>query len=298
MMRRLGFGLITAIIMANIMAVLLLVGCSVYDDYLGQNQALFRVDVVDSNGVAVPQSNVTRAPLYCFVNGFFSRMLTPEPDGSYRYVFGEHDSVTLVSVAGKAPSEYTLKTPRVGEAISNMWLQLNNRGAEGINPYPSPVFYGQWSGTGADVKKNETIPITLRDVRGKVRVLIRGLKEKYGDGSYRVVIDGVRGGLAYDGSTTSGPSLSYELEGAFRPGTGDWLTEPVVTLPSLGSEVSVRIYKKDGALLFNRDTDDDGNKLIVKSRSDDVIVFTASDTGKITVHVLPWDDVNQTAYFQ
>lgn len=65
-------------------ALLSLVGCSVYDGYEGRTQATFRLNVVDSTGAGVPSSEVTLAPLYCFVNGLYSRMLTPEADGTYR----------------------------------------------------------------------------------------------------------------------------------------------------------------------------------------------------------------------
>ena len=276
-----------------------LVGCSVYDSYEGRTQASFRLNVVDSTGAGVPSSDVTLAPLYCFVNGLYSRTIAPEADGTYRCVFNSVDSVCLVSLAGCNPSEYSLATPREGESIRNVWLSLNGAATGEVSPCPSAVYYGLWRGTGSQFTAvNTEVPITLRDLRGKIRVLIKGVREYFGDGEYRVVIDGLRGGLGYDGMTATAMATSFELPGAFMPGTGDWLTEPVTALPSDGSKVTVRIYKKDGQLIYRRSQDDSGADLVAKEGGDQMFVITASMTGALTLRVLPFDDVFQNSSFQ
>jgi|GEM_PF-2301600 hypothetical protein len=281
-------------------ALLSLVGCSVYDGYEGRTQATFRLNVVDSTGAGVPSSEVTLAPLYCFVNGLYSRMLTPEADGTYRYVFNSEDSVCLVSLAGSAPSEYSLAEPREGESIHNVWLNLNGATTGEVSPSPAAIYYGSWTGTGSQFAEidNAEVPLTLRDLRDKIRVLIRGVHDRFGDGEYRVVIDGLRGGLDYDGMTATAMMASFELPGAFIPGTGDWLTKPVTALPSCGGKVTVRIYKKDGQLIYRRSQDDNGVDLVAKEGGDQVFVITASMTSALTLQVQPFDEVFQNSSFQ
>lgn len=280
-------------------ALLSLVGCSIYDGYEGRTQATFRLNVVDSTGAGVPSSEVTLAPLYCFVNGLYSRMLTPEADGTYRYVFNSEDSVCLVSLAGSAPSEYSLAEPREGESIHNVWLSLNGTGSGNMSPQPSAVYYGSWKGTGADfAKAGSEVPITLHDVRGHVRVLVKGLLDRFGDGSYRVVVEGLHSQLDFDGGSATSATTSFELPGAFMSGTGDWLTEPITVLPTVGSGVSVRVYKQDGTQLFRSDADEDGNPMEAREGGNDVFVVIASMTGTFTVKVLPYDEVFQSSSFQ
>ena len=280
-------------------ALLSLVGCSVYDSYEGRTQASFRLNVVDSTGAGVPSSDVTLAPLYCFVNGLYSRTLTPEADGTYRYVFGSEDSVCLVSLAGCNPSEYSLAVPREGESIRNVWLSLNDAASGNMSPQPSAVYYGSWKGTGEDFDKSGgVVPITLHDVRGRVSVLVKGLRDRFGDGQYRVVVEGLHSQLDYDGGSATSATTSFELPGAFRSGTGDWLTKSITVLPTVGSRVSVRVYKQDGTQLFHRNTDEDGNPLVAREGGNDVFVITASMTGTFTVKVLPYDEVFQNSSFQ
>ena len=292
---RRGFDIVIAVWILH-----LCVGCSVFDDNQSLSQASFFLNVVDSMGAGVPSSSVTLAPLYCFVNGLYSRMLTPEADGTYRYVFNSEDSVCLVSLAGRAPSEYSLAEPREGESIHNVWLSLNGATTGEVSPSPAAIYYGSWTGTGSQFAEidNAEVPLTLRDLRGKIRVLIRGVHDRFGDGEYRVVIDGLRGGLDYDGMTATAMMASFELPGAFIPGTGDWLTKPVTALPSCGSKVTVRIYKKDGQLIYRRSQDDNGVDLVAKEGGDQVFVITASMTGALTLQVQPFDEVFQNSSFQ
>lgn len=291
---RRGFDIVIAVWILH-----LCVGCSVFDDNQSLSQASFFLNVVDSTGAGVPSSNVTLAPLYCFVNGFYSRTLTPEADGTYRYVFGSEDSVCLVSLAGRDPSEYSLAVPREGESIHNVWLSLDGAASGEMSSSPSAVYYGLWKGTGAGFAKVGTdVPITLQDKRGKVHVLIKGLRERFGDGTYRVFIDGLRGQLAYDGTTQLSAMSTVELSGDFIPSTGDWLSKPVTTLTTSGNSVNVRLYKQDGTLLFKRNKDDDGQPLRVRENSDDVFCFIASQTGSFIVNVLPFEKVSQEAIFQ
>ncbi|WP_262279641.1 hypothetical protein [Hallella absiana] len=81
-------------------------------------------------------------------------------------------------------------------------------------------------------------------------------------------------------------------------GTGDWLTESITVLPTVGSGVSVRVYKQDGTQLFRSDTDEDGNPLVAREGGNDVFVIIASMTGTFTVKVLPYDEVFQNSSFQ
>jgi hypothetical protein len=127
--------------------------------------------------------------------------------------------------------------------------------------------------------------------------LIKGLKSRFGDGNYRIVVEGLRTGIAYDGSST-GEQVNYSINGAFNS-DGNYITLPYSVFPTKeGERVRILVYKQDGTLLFDHDTDDNGIPLVLKRYDDVVFVITASYQAQLTITIVPWADIDNPVSFQ
>lgn len=270
--------------------------CSIYDHYPDRKQRDVCVELRDSTGGVVPLDSASDVVyLYYFVNGNYQGLIPRESDGRFRLVYNEGDTITYVAVAGRKPEQYDLNAPVSGESIHNVWLQLHTQGT-GVSEQPDPIYYGKASTTEFGDNADGLQTITLRDIRSRVRVWVKGLKRRFGDGKYRIVIEGLRSGLAYDG-TSGGEYVNYDTQGAFD--TNDtWKTDPITVLPSTGSTVSLKIYKQDGTLLFDRTQDEDGNPLVIKSSEDVVFIVNASYQAEMTIKVVPYEDADNCNVFQ
>lgn len=282
-----------------LLAVLTVPGaCSIYDHYPDCKQCTVRVELRDSVGGLVPSDSASDVVyLYYFVNGSYKGMIPRESNGRFRLLGDEGDSITYVAVAGRRPDQYDLNTPVPGESIHDVWLQLRTQRAE-VSQQPAAIYYGKATSEDFGEDEDGTKVFTLRDIRSRVRVWVRGLKRRFGDGNYRILIEGLRSGLQYDGAT-GGEYVNYETQGAFETGNNDiWKTQPITVLPSTGATLSLKIYKQDGTLLFNRTEDEEGKPLVLKSDKDVVLVVAASDQGDFTIKVVPYEDVMNNNVFQ
>ena len=272
----------------------MLSSCSIYDDYGYRRQRDIILQVADESGNILPDSKSPVNEVYAFFNGIYVGKYAKEEDGKIRIVVDEADSVTFVAVTGEHRDEYTLKEPQVGESISNTWLQLIDD-EKGNAISPSAIYYGSLSSPFSDKLEEKTV-ITLKDVRAKTRVYLKGLKACFGDGNYRVVLEGMNSGMAYDGNG-GGKLVNYEMGGKFNA-QGDWITPAKIVLPTTGEAVKVKIYKEDGTLLYTCDHTDDGSPLAVKSGDDVVFYITIWQNADISIKVIPFDDVDNSIFFQ
>lgn len=174
------------------------------------------------------------------------------------------------------------------------WLQLIDA-EKGNAISPSAIYYGSLSSPFSDKLEEETV-ITLKDVRAKTSVYLKGLKACYGDGNYRVVLEGMNSGVTYDGNG-GGKLVNYELGGKFNA-KGDWFTPAMIVLPTTGEAVKVKIYKEDGTLLYTCDHTDDGSPLAVKPGDNVVFYITIWQNADISIKVIPFDDVDNPIFFQ
>lgn len=270
--------------------------CSIYDQYPDRMQRSLHVELRDSVGDVMSSDSASDVVyLYYFVNGIYQGRVARDADGHFRLVYSEGDSITYVAVAGKDTTQYDLNVPQPGDRISNVWLQLHARGSA-VSPQPAPIYYGQVTASGLSSDDSEGQTLELHDIRSHVRVWVRGLRRRFGDGKYRIVIEGLHGGLAYDG-TTGGEYVNYEMRGGFDA-KGDWKTAPVTVLPSTGSAVNLKIYKEDGTLLFDRTEDEEGKPLAIPSGEDVVLIVNASYQADLTIRVVPYEDVMNENVFQ
>ena len=274
-----------------------MVSCSIYDKYPGHRQCDISLELADSTGAVLPDSIAHLYSINWFVDGIYQHTVAADADGKYRVSFDSGDRITFVAVAATDTSECSISTPILGESIKNTWLQLK-ASSEKASLQPHAIYYGNLDVIPDDddiLAKSYTI--LMKDVRARVRVQIKGLKDRFGVGNYRVVLEGLRSGIAYDGSTT-GELVNYDLVGSFDP-DGNYMTLPNEVFPTKdGERVRIKVYKEDGSLLFDRDVDESGNPLEIKKNDDIVFVINASYLTHITITIVPWADINNPASFQ
>jgi hypothetical protein len=277
----------------------LMVSC-IYDEFPNHRQCDISLRLVNSRGAVLSDSVAHLYNIDWFVNGIYKRTVAAEKDGKYRVTFNSTDRVTLVAVAASDTSECHENTPILDESIKDTWLQLKTGGGN-TSPQPHAIYYGDLDVTPdenvSDDDPAKSYTILMKDMRAKVRVEIKGLKTRFGDGGYRIVLEGLRSGIAYDGSVT-GVLVNYDMKGSFDS-QGNYTTLPDEVLPTKsGERVSIKVYKQDGSLLFDRDVDEQGNPLEVKKNDDIVFVINASYLTDLTVTIVPWADIENPTSFQ
>lgn len=265
----------------------------IYDKYPGREQYALTVEYIDTEGNKLPDSVAVLDRVGCFVDGIFKETLVEEEDGKYRYVFLDGDDVAFVAIAGENPDDYTINPPKPGESISNCWLQMKLTPGE-ETPEPSAVYYGSIHTLLTD-NANENVVIRMHDVRARVSVVARNFLDKFGYGNYRFTIENCRSGISYDGKGC-GSFVNYEMPGSIHS-DGDYYTISRTIFPTGDTPLRVKIYKEDGSLLFDRDTDEDGNPLIIHSGTDEVILIQFYYYTDATIRVVPFEDINNSTLF-
>lgn len=265
----------------------------IYDKYPGREQYALTVEYIDTEGNKLPDSVAVLDRVGCFVDGIFKETLVEEEDGKYRYVFLDGDDVAFVAIAGENPDDYTINPPKPGESISNCWLQMKLTPGE-ETPEPSAVYYGSIHTLLTD-NANENVVIRMHDVRARVSVVARNFLDKFGYGNYRFTIENCRSGISYDGKGC-GSFVNYEMPGSIHS-DGDYYTISRTIFPTGDTPLRVKIYKEDGSLLFDRDTDENGNPLIIHSGTDEVILIQFYYYTDATIRVVPFEDINNSTLF-
>lgn len=265
----------------------------IYDKYPGREQYALTVEYIDTEGNKLPDSVAVLDRVGCFVDGIFKETLVEEEDGKYRYVFLDGDDVAFVAIAGENPDDYTINPPKPGESISNCWLQMKLTPGE-ETPEPSAVYYGSIHTLLTD-NANENVVIRMHDVRARVSVVARNFLDKFGYGNYRFTIENCRSGISYDGKGC-GSFVNYEMPGSIHS-DGDYYTISRTIFPTGDTPLRVKIYKEDGSLLFDRDTDENGNPLIIHSATDEVILIQFYYYTDATIRVVPFEDINNSTLF-
>lgn len=265
----------------------------IYDKYPGREQYALTVEYIDTEGNKLPDSVAVLDRVGCFVDGIFKETLVEEEDGKYRYVFLDGDDIAFVAIAGENPDDYTINPPKPGESISNCWLQMKLTPGE-ETPEPSAVYYGSIHTLLTD-NANENVVIRMHDVRARVSVVARNFLDKFGYGNYRFTIENCRSGISYDGKGC-GSFVNYEMPGSIHS-DGDYYTISRTIFPTDDTPLRVKIYKEDGSLLFDRDTDENGNPLIIHSGTDEVILIQFYYYTDATIRVVPFEDINNSTLF-
>lgn len=270
----------------------LMLDSCIFDQYPDRKQYTLRVELVDSLGEQLSDSIASLYGVGCFVNGIYRETISKESDGKYRYAFLGEDDVTFVALACENPDEYLMTPPRDGMAIQNRWLQMNMPVGQNA-PDASPVFYGSVN-THISGTQNENVCVKMQDVRAQVRIVAYNMLAKFGVDNYRFVLERCSTGLAYDGSSC-GEIADYDLAGKLSS-DGNYRTESRHLLPS-SEGLRVRIYKGDGKMLFETDKDSQGNTLLLRPGTNNVIMIQFGYTTDATIKVVPFEEVGNETVF-
>lgn len=291
-------------ILTALLSSVIMVSC-IYDKYPGRRQYDISIQLMDNTGMVLPESVAHLNNIYWFVNGVYQKTVYADSDGKYRLSFNAGDRVTFVALAGSDSDMYTVYEPHEGESITNTWLQLNTNGSI-MGPQPSGIYYGCLDVVPEvnteDLEEDVSYTLTMHEVRAKARVLIKGLEGRYGKGSYRIVMEGLRSGIAYDGSST-GRYVNYDMtpDKSYGDGfddLGNYWTEPIYVLPTRDEEpVRLLVYKANGELLFDRDIDEEGAPLLINEGEDVVLVIQASYITELGVTIVPWSQIDNSGVF-
>lgn len=275
---------------------LLLVSCSIYDDYSHRRQYDIDIVLTDADGNEVSDTHSSVSEIYAFVNGVYSGKYTLGADGKAHIVLSDQDQVTFVAVCGSLPEEYMQREPSVGVLITAPWLSLNSQ-ADGSGISPSDLFYGSMTVNGSSsTQKEQHYLMPLSDIRGKMRVMVRGLGSRFGQGDYYAVLDGLSGGLSYDGSPT-GDLKSYRLTGSLDA-SGNWISESIDVLPTPAGTICLLLYKADGTLVMSGDLDENNQPFSISTGEDAVLVVSISKSSDFSIKVIPFEDIDNSGFFQ
>lgn len=252
----------------------------IYDKY---HTVQFNVyaDAVGDDGNTVPDYLVDGKRVYFFVNDRYFDGLVPGENGSYNVSFPEGSVYTFVGAAAEDESAFRFNTPYDGENIHNVYAEVLD--------YANipPLYWGSVSTTGGE----EGIHIEMRDIRCRSHILIKNMRNRYGESNYSVVIGGLRKAISYDGEAC-GDMAEVHRQGAFQGAVDQWLSNELISLPTAPNEgINVRIQRGDGELIAYADIDDDGNVMALPAGGDVVFIITLNDRLGLSVKVAQWSDV-------
>lgn len=267
-------------------------------------QCSVSVSATDSSGNALPSTLGGNLKAYLFINGKFDRIVTAEPDGNYLLSYDSRlGSVSLVTIGTSAQDSVVMHTPSEGDDIGLMSAGTKLDSVTGENLLPSSLYYGVYSYTsGQPVNKTTQASIVMLNKPVTLRIVVRQLKETFGDGSYRVVISGFRNMMTFNGRIT-GDSIDYTPSSSFDS-NNQLVTDAVRSFPNkTGEHVTVSVYRSSSTsksnsralnsasdtLIWSTDRDQDGNSVCLKSGDNKVIIL---DCGRkeISMTVIPWNE--------
>lgn len=276
--------------------ILVIASCSIYDEYPARRQYDIVLRLADSTGQVIPDSVAPVNTLYAFKDGIYVGKYIKEEDGKIRIAYDNRDSLTFVALSSDAANFFEMTEPKLGESINNVWLQLATE-RDSLACDLNAIYYGNLStvvnGTG---ETEEERIITLQDIRAKVRVYARCIRPRYGDGNFKVVLQGLHSGITYGGGP-GGKVVNYRLPGKFVT-KDDWMTSSVTLLPTGEEPCRLLIYKQDGELIIDTTVDEKGNPLIIKPNDDIVFYVIVDYIAGITIKILPFEDIDNSYTFE
>ena len=268
----------------TVAALLLLMVCAsscIYDHY-HTTQFNIHIHAVDDNGKRLPDYAIQGQHLYFFIDERYSAELYPDANGNYFSSFPEGTVVQFVSVASEDSTAFRFNTPVTGDHIHEWYAEVLDYN------YIPPLYYGST----ILQEGSDNVQIVMKDIRCRFRVLVRNLKNKMGDGSYKIGVSGLRKAITYEGQGC-GDLIDCMLIGAMQ-GDGNWISETKTVLPTAPNEgISIRLYQNDNVVFYS-DVDDEGNLMQLHAGDDVCFVVTLWDKAAISIRVVPWSEVYQS----
>ena len=279
-------------------ALLLLLTASCIDEsHTSCVQYAIATQLVDTKGNPMSESVMGKSLAYLFLNDKFDHVVTSESDGRYLISFDGSSKASLVVFGNMNTDSFHIRTPNVGDDISETSVDLipGTRAADLQNIYTAHLYYGRYDYTADSAGSTKVVVLPLLDRQVKLHVVVQELRETYGDGDYKIVLDGLRNAVAFDG-TVIGDSVTYHPTASFAS-NGDWVSETLHTLPTkTGEAVMLLIYKGDSEL-WHSSIDNAGKPITLTGGEDKAVVLNVARR-EFSIVVEPWSDyLNQKTSF-
>jgi hypothetical protein len=280
----------------------LFVSC-INDDYSNCVQCSLIVSQTDSVGNALVREVKGNMMAYLFIDGKFDRIVTSDPDGSYKISYnGKLGNASLVAIGSSNKDSAQVFTPAVSTDMNSMSVSVKRDSVTGEYLLPSSLYYGtyaissQTAGMGGAYGN-----IIMKKKPATVHVIIRQLKEYFGDRNYKVVLSGFRSTMTFAGQIT-GNSIEYSPSANFDA-SDQLVTSSIHTFPTMQNEyVTVSVFSNPdnsaksrsslSQLVWSTNRDSNDNLVTLNSGDDKVIIVDCSSK-QLTLNVMPWSEYLQ-----
>lgn len=270
-----------------LLSALLLQGCVTEENcYHGMLGDGLRPTFYDTSGTVVEDTVARVAGVYEFVNGTFRQALSRRSDGTYALPVNDCDNIEVVALATHISDDFNMHEPVAGTAMNEVWASLISTTQGNLQVASGKVWYGRWTYPSGE-RPTGVVTLPMTNHAASVTVIVNHLKERYGEGTYRVRVRGFSRSIAYDG-TSLGDVLEYWPDYTL---TDDKLTTTAVTaLPSGIQGVTVEV-QRDGKAALTVSADSSGKAITLDGGESKTIEVDAL-TARVTITVTPWQDAH------
>ena len=280
----------------------LLASC-INDDYSNCVQCSVIVSQTDSVGNALTANVKGNMMAYLFIDGKFDRIVTSDPDSSYKISYdGRNGNASLVAIGSSSKDSALIFTPAVGSDMNSISVSVKRDPLTGEYILPSSLYYGTYA-ISSQAAGVSTVygNIIMKKKPATVHVVIRQLKEYFGDRDYKVVLSGFRSTMTFAGQIT-GDSIEYSPSAVFDT-SNQLVTSSINTFPTMQNEyVTVSVFSNPDKLAKSRSSmtqliwstnrDSYGNRVTLNSGDDKVIIVDCSSK-QLILNVMPWSEYLQ-----
>ena len=280
----------------------LLASC-INDDYSNCVQYSLTVSQTDSIGNALTAEVKGNMMAYLFIDGKFDRIVTSDPDSSYKVSYdGRNGNASLVAIGSSDKDSAQIFTPAVGSDMNSISVSVKRDPITGEYILPSSLYYGTYAISSQSAGMSAVYGnIVMKKKPATVHVVIRQLKEFFGDRNYKVVLSGFRSTMTFAGQIT-GDSIEYSPSAVFDT-SNQLVTSSINTFPTMQNEyVTVSVFSNpDGSgksrssmtqLIWSTNRDSYGNRVTLNSGDDKVIIVDCSSK-QLILNVMPWSEYLQ-----
>ncbi|BCS84761.1 FimB/Mfa2 family fimbrial subunit [Prevotella herbatica] len=240
---------------------------------------------------------------YLFIDGKFDHIVTSDPDSSYKISYdGRNGNASLVAIGSSDKDSAQIFTPAVGSDMNSISVSVKRDPLTGEYILPSSLYYGTYA-ISSQAAGVSTVygNIVMKKKPATVHVVIRQLKEYFGDRNYKVVLSGFRSTMTFAGQIT-GDSIEYSPSAVFDT-SNQLVTSSINTFPTMQKEyVTVSVFSNpDGSaksrssmtqLIWSTNRDSYGNRVTLNSGDDKVIIVDCSSK-QLILKVMPWSEYLQ-----
>ena len=256
----------------------LLASC-INDDYSNCVQCSVIVSQTDSIGNALTAKVKGNMMAYLFIDGKFDRIVTSDPDSSYKISYdGRNGNASLVAIGSSDKDSAQIFTPAVGSDMNSISVSVKRDPLTGEYILPSSLYYGTYA-ISSQAAGVSTVygNIIMKKKPATVHVVIRQLKEYFGDRDYKVVLSGFRSTMTFAGQIT-GDSIEYSPSANFDA-ANQLVTSSINTFPTMQNEyVTVSVFSNPdnpaksrsslSQLIWSTNRDSYGNRVTLNSGDD------------------------------